>query len=136
MGFTGLVLGAMLQRDAMAAAASAGVWKPPDGKPHFTPKAKNVIWLFMLGGVSHLESFDPKPAVNKYGGKKIIETPYKGSLDSPLLKENLREVVAGLHKVHSTLLPMQIGHRNRGQSGIDISDWWPLSATRKDVFRK
>ena len=90
MGFTGLVLGAMLQRDAIAAAGSAGVWKPPDGKPHFTPKAKNVIWLFMLGGVSHLESFDPKPAVNKYGGKKIIETPYKDSLESPLLKENLR----------------------------------------------
>lgn len=125
MGFTGLVLGAMLQRDAIAAAGSAGVWKPPDGKPHFTPKAKNVIWLFMLGGVSHLESFDPKPAVNKYGGKKIIETPYKDSLESPLLKENLREVVAGLHKVHSTLLPMQIGHSKRGQSGIDISDWWP-----------
>ena len=42
----------------------------------FTPKAKNVIWLFMIGGTSHLESFDPKPALNRYGGKTIAETPY------------------------------------------------------------
>jgi hypothetical protein len=30
------------------------IWTPPDGKPHFAPKAKRVIWLFMLGGVSHV----------------------------------------------------------------------------------
>ena len=61
MGFTGLVLGAMLARDGLAATPSAVPWSPPDGQPHFTPKAKRVIWIFMLGGVSHLESFDPKP---------------------------------------------------------------------------
>ena len=69
MGFTGVVLGAMLQRDGILRASSAEVWTLPDGKPHFTPKAKSVIWLFMQGGVSHLDTFDPKPALNKYAGK-------------------------------------------------------------------
>jgi hypothetical protein len=125
MGFTGLVLGAMLQRDGVAHPNALEAWSPPDGKPHFTPKAKNVIWLFMLGGVSHLESFDPKPDVDKYAGKKISETPYKDSLHSPFVKENVREVIPGQHKIQSTLLPMQIGYKKCGQSGIEVSDWLP-----------
>src|SRR5262249_22630527 len=60
MGFTGLALGAMLYNDGVARAES--VWHPPDGKPQFAPKAKSVIWIFLSGGYSHLETFDPKPA--------------------------------------------------------------------------
>src|SRR5678815_4186128 len=75
MGFTGLALAALLQRDGYALPPkdvdSNEPWVPPDGKPHFAPKAKRVIWLFMIGGTSHLESFDPKPEVNKYAGKNI-----------------------------------------------------------------
>src|SRR4051812_38066871 len=74
VGFTGLALGAMLHRDSFGQDAS--IWTPPDGRPHFAPKAKSVIWLFMIGGVSHLESFDPKPALNRYAGMSINETPY------------------------------------------------------------
>ena len=59
MGFTGLVLGALLQRDGIA--RPLGDFAPPDGKPHFPPRAKRVIWLFMLGGTSHVDTFDPKP---------------------------------------------------------------------------
>src|SRR5260370_36717424 len=73
MGFTGLSLGAMLNRDGIARAASAG-WQPPDGKPHFPPKAKRVIWLFMIGGVSHVETFDPKPELTKVGGRRLSAT--------------------------------------------------------------
>ena len=123
-GFTGLVLGSLLQRDGIAAPPSSELVLP-DGRPHFAPKAKSVIWLFMLGGVSHLESFDPKPEVNKYAGKTIEETPHKEKLDSPFVKKNVRETVAGLHKVQKRLYPMQVGYRKRGQSGIEISDWWP-----------
>ncbi len=36
--------------------------------PHFPPKIKSVIWLFMAGGARHLATADPKPAVNKNGG--------------------------------------------------------------------
>src|SRR5262245_59629227 len=75
MGFTGLALSAMLHRDS-ALGAEAG-HAPPDGRPHATPKAKAVIWVFLCGGVSHVESFDVKPELNKYAGKAIDETPYK-----------------------------------------------------------
>jgi hypothetical protein len=124
MGFTGLALGAMLARDGVARENPRND-KQERGAPHFPPKAKSVIWFFLVGGVSHMESFDPKPALNKYAGKTIAETPYKDALDSPHLKKNLREVVAGLHKVHPKIFPMQVGHRPRGNSGLLVSDWWP-----------
>jgi hypothetical protein len=120
MGFTRLVLGAMLFEDGhVKADAPAG-----SGLPLFPPKAKNVIWLFMLGGVSHLESFDPKPALNKYAGKTIPQTPYAGVLQSPEINKNFRPF-AGEPKVDTKILPLQIGFRKRGQSGIEVSDWWP-----------
>ncbi len=97
----------------------------PDGLPHFAPKARSVIWLFMVGGTSHLESFDPKPVLNQYAGKTYRETPYAGALDSPLVKENLRELIQGLHNPHTTLFPLQVGYRKRGESGIEVSDWFP-----------
>ena len=73
LGFTGLAVNAMLQRDGFA--ANDPPWTPPDGRPHFPARAKSVIWLFMNGGVSHLESFDPKPMLNRYAGMTIAETP-------------------------------------------------------------
>src|SRR6476619_3744012 len=94
MGFTGLVLGAMLHRDGVARADTGGsAWSAPDGRPHFAPRAKNVIWLFMIGGTSHMESFDPKPELNTQQGKTFKETPYPGVIDSPFLKKNLREFI-------------------------------------------
>ncbi len=125
MGFTGLVLGAMLQRDGVARADASAGWAPPDGLPHNAPKAKSVIWLFMVGGTSHMESFDPKPELNKYAGKTFAETPYESVLDSPYLKKNVREFVVGNHKVQPSIYPMQVGFKKRGESGIAISDWWP-----------
>lgn len=127
MGFTGLALGAMLARDGIVKAGVDGDapgWRPPDGKPHFAPKAKSVIWLFMLGGVSHLESFDPKPALNRYANKSIAETPFKGALDNPLVRKNVREFV-GDRRIFQKILPLQVGYRKRGQSGIEVSDWFP-----------
>src|SRR4051794_17372836 len=86
MGFTGLVLSSMLHGDGIARADASAGWALPDGLPHFAPKAKNVIWLFLIGGMSHMESFDPKPELNKYAGKTIADSPYKHTLDSPFLK--------------------------------------------------
>jgi hypothetical protein len=130
-GFTGLALASMLYRDGIARAATSG-WQPPDGKPHFAPKAKRVIWLFMIGGVSQVESFDPKPELNKYAGKTIEDTPHRDTLSNPLVKKNLREVIAGLHKIHPKILPMQVGYRQRGQSGIAVSDWFPHTGSMID----
>src|SRR6187431_1327686 len=81
MGFTGLALGAMLFKDGLVRADETN-WMPPNGQPHFTPRAKSVIWIFLCGGVSHLESFDVKPELNKYAGKSIADTPYKKVLEN------------------------------------------------------
>ncbi len=123
MGFTGLALGAMLHRDGFASDAAG--WSPPTGLPYFAPKAKSVIWLFMIGGVSHLESFDPKPALNKYAGKSIADTPFKSVLDKKFLDANVRTAIPDQRKILAQLFPLQVGYRKRGDSGIEISDWWP-----------
>jgi hypothetical protein len=128
MGFTGLVLGSMLHRDGVARASEPEVaYRLPDGISHFAPKAKSVIWLFMIGGTSQMESFDPKPMLTKYAGKTIAQTPYKDVLTRKFNKDNLRVVVKddANGQVRGTLYPLQVGYRKRGQSGIEISDWWP-----------
>ncbi len=128
MGCTGLALAALLQREGIARDGSS--LKP--GQLHFPAKAKKVIWLFMVGGASHMESFDPKPLLNKYDGKTIAETPFKALLDSPHLKTNLRELVPGHHKVQPKVYRMQVGHKKWGKSGLEISDWWPHVAAHAD----
>ena len=105
MGFTGLALGAMLFRDGWGRQPSTDGWAPPTGKAHFPPKAKRVIWLFMVGGTSHVEGFDPKPALNKYGGKSIAVTPLKHVLDPKFLAENVRTLAPDLRKVLPKLYP-------------------------------
>lgn len=125
MGFTGLALGTMLQRDGIVRAGELLSANTLVGAAPNPPKAKSVIWIFLVGGMSQMESFDPKPALNKYAGMSIDETPYKSTLESPYLKKNLREFVAGLHHPHPKLFPMQVGYQRYGASGLEISDWWP-----------
>ena len=121
-GIAGLALGTMFARDGAANDVEATAWQPPDGKPHFTPKAKAVIWLFMNGGVSHIESFDPKPEINKYAGKSISETPYADTQNPERLKR--REVAFNV-EIRQKIYPLQVGFRKYGQSGIELSDWVP-----------
>ncbi len=111
---------------ALNGIAAAGERALPDGQPHFAPKAKRVIWLFMRGGVSHMESFDPKPALNKYAGKSIDQTPYKSVLD-PAKVRKLRIPIKGDGNGHTRtrIFPLQTGFKKYGQSGIQISDWFP-----------
>ncbi|HAB16923.1 MAG TPA: DUF1501 domain-containing protein [Verrucomicrobiota bacterium] len=130
MGFTGLALGAILQRDAQAESGAA--WTPPDGSPHFAPKAKSVIWLFMNGGVSHMESFDPKPMLNQYAGKTIAETPFASVQDPKKLALERLVVPDANGNQRNTLYPLQVGYRRHGQSGLEISDWFPYIAQHAD----
>jgi len=130
MGFTGLALGAMLQRDARA--AGVGGWVPPDGRPHCAPKAKSVIWLFMNGGVSHVESFDPKPMLTRYAGKTIAETPFASVQDPKKLAIERLVVPDANGNQRNTLYPLQVGFRKHGQSGIEVSDWFPHIARNVD----
>ena len=129
MGFTGLALGAMLQRDGYGGNAA---WAPPTGIPHFAPKAKSVIWLFMNGGFSHMESFDPKPMLTKYGGKTIAETPFKDAQDPKKLALERLVVPDANGNQRNLLYPLQIGFQKHGQSGIGVSDWFPHIARNVD----
>lgn len=95
--------------------------------PHVTPRAKRVILLMMRGGVSHLESFDPKPALNKHAGKTISETPYGEAIFNSPHSTNVREQLSNnvIKTDQAKLWPMQIGYRRCGESGVAVSDWWP-----------
>jgi hypothetical protein len=125
MGLFGIALAAMLRRES--AASDVRTWAPPDGRPHFPPKAKSVIWLFMNGGVSHLETFDPKPMVTRYAGKTIDETPYRDVMNPARLAMNNRVVVVNdaNGQQRSRLYPLQVGFRKYGQCGTEFSDWFP-----------
>jgi hypothetical protein len=98
----------------------------PDGRPHFPPKAKSVIWLFMRGGVSHMESFDPKPALNQYAGKSLNETPF-ADVQNPERLKRVRVVVVNdaNGQQRNVIYPLQVGFKKYGQSGIEVSDWFP-----------
>lgn len=123
MGCFGLALGSLLHRDGVVRAAAPA---SADGRPDRPPRVKNVIWLFMLGGTSHMESFDPKPALNRYAGKTIEESPYQAAiLDSPFYRKNVRDFAGTPRALMSTLYPLQQSYRKRGESGIEVSDWWP-----------
>lgn len=129
LGFTGLALGAMLQRDGFAADAK---WSPPDGRPHHTPKAKSVIWVFLSGGVSHLESFDPKPLLNKYAGKTFSDAaPLPDPLKSERFVKLSRDVVGGT-RPYPKIFPLQVGFKKHGNLGIEVADWWPHLASCVD----
>jgi hypothetical protein len=96
----------------LAFSALAGAAPKPAG-PHFTPKARNIIFLFMPGGVSHMESFDPKPKLAELDGK-----PAK-----------LDNYVAGPRRKWLRCL---WNFRQYGQCGAPVSDLFPHIATMVD----
>lgn len=123
VGLGGVALASMLARDAQGA---TGEWRPPTGNPHFKPKAKSVILLFMRGGVSHMESFDNKPELTRLAGKTIPETEYKHVQDPERLKKVRVVVVNDANgQQRNEIYPLQIGFKKYGQSGIEVSDWFP-----------
>ena len=127
-GFTGLALGAMLHREGQGAESHA----KPTGQPHFAPQAKSVIWLFMNGGVSQMESFDPKPMLNKYAGKTIANTPFADTQDPKKLALERLVVPDANGNQRNTLYPLQVGYEKHGESGIEISNWFPHLARNVD----
>lgn len=120
MGFTGLALAAMLFDER---GARADGWRPPNGKPMFAPKAKSVIWIFLCGGVSHVESFDVKPELTKWDGKSIADTPFKDVLDPKRANAN---ILAGnpAHGNRKRIMALQSGYKRYGKSGLVVGDWF------------
>jgi len=140
MGMAGMALGAMLADDGIARAAesvsaesvSAGA---AAGATHFPPRAKSVIWIFLSGGYSHMETFDPKPALNQYAGMTFDKTPIENPVDSPLQKKRFRSVPSeeiNVRDVYPTIFPMQVGWKRHGEIGVEVTDWWPHLAKQVD----
>jgi hypothetical protein len=109
-GISGLGLAWLLNQDGLLAGSLAAK------APHFAPRAKSVISLFMSGGVSHIDTFDPKPALNKYAGQ-----PMAGKGDV---------VVRQGHP--GPLMPSPFTFKKYGQSGIDVSQIFPHIASKVD----
>ncbi|MCA9132835.1 MAG: DUF1501 domain-containing protein [Planctomycetales bacterium] len=126
----GMGLGSLALANLLAQEGSAARANPLAGP---IAKAKSVIWLFMIGGASHLESFDYKPALNKYQGKSVDETPFAQVLKSPYLA-NERVVAFDPNNgfIRTELYPLQTAFRQHGQSGLHISDWFPHLAQHAD----
>ena len=109
MGFGALALAGLSQQWALAA--------KPNRPAHFAPRAKRVIFLFMDGGVSHVDSFDPKPALDKQHGQ-----PAKWRPDA------LSQAVSANRKWLKSPWPF----RQHGQSGLWVSDLFPNLARVAD----
>jgi len=72
-GLAGVALAHMLHEDGLLAAATPA--DPLAAKqPHHAPRAKSIIWLFMEGGPSHVDLFDPKPKLKELAGQPITAT--------------------------------------------------------------
>src|SRR5262245_58975599 len=111
-GFGLLALSWMLHQEGVLADAGAEPPNPLAPKaPHFEPRIKRVIYLFMHGGPSHLETFDPKPAVQRLGGQPLPES---------------FGMVATRRKVaKNPLLATKWTFGKFGESGIEVSDLLP-----------
>ncbi|MCC6507786.1 MAG: DUF1501 domain-containing protein, partial [Pirellulaceae bacterium] len=133
LGFGGLALTAMLAGESQSQSPNVPGSAIAQAALRFAPRAKSVIWLFMIGGASHMESFDPKPLLNKYAGKTLNETPFGDVLKSPYLA-NERVVAFDPNNgfVRTEIFPLQVGYSRCGQSGLEISDWWPHLQQRAD----
>ena len=144
MGFTGLALGSMLNGDGISRGAEnpgaenpgaenpGAENPPPTGKPQFPAKTKSVIWVFLSGGYSQMETFDPKPALTKYAGKTFVDTPYPNPLDSPLHDARSRSVIEKVREKFAKIYPLQVGFKKRGELGVEVTDWWPHLSTCVD----
>ncbi len=110
-GFGGLALASLLNEQAARAAATDPLLSRP---AHFPARARSVIFLFMAGGPSHIETFDPKPLLNKLSGtvrpKEFGEAKYQ------------------FIKTTAKLLGTKRTFCKFGQSGIEVSDLFPKVA--------
>ncbi len=122
-GIAGLALAHLLDREGLLAAEPQSCNEPFPGAlgprpPHFQPRATAVISLFMSGGVSHVDTFDPKPALTRYAGE-----PLHGKVDGNIA---VRQGLPG------PLMPSPFSFQRYGESGIEVSELFPHLAQHVD----
>lgn len=107
-----LALASLLSGERNAAAASR------EQRTHFEPRVKRVIWLFMHGGPSHVDLFDPKPDLAKLAGEPLPE-----SFGAVMTRRKVAE-----NPLLAPVKPL----RPRGESGLEVSDFLPEIARFAD----
>ncbi|SFJ50546.1 DUF1501 domain-containing protein [Planctomicrobium piriforme] len=83
-------------------------------RPHFAATAKSAIFLFMEGGPSHIDTFDPKPELNRLAGQQ--------------LPASYGPVMTAMGEANAPLLESKRSWKQYGESGIWVSDWLPYTA--------
>jgi hypothetical protein len=121
-GFGALALSYLLQGTSLSAAIEEEARSLTNPllprKPQLPAKAKSVIFLFMEGGPSHIDLFDPKPKLNELAGQP--------------LPESFGKVITAMGEAGSPLLASKRTWKQHGQGGLWVSDWLPEIATCAD----
>lgn len=121
MGFGALAAGCLLgsERAGLGGGMRLDPLNPLAARPpHHAARAKSVIFLFMEGGPSHIDLFDPKPALDRMAGQPMPE-----SFGRP---------ITAMGTAGNTLLPTRRTFKQHGQSGLWVSDWMPHIAEHAD----
>src|SRR5437660_9736746 len=114
LGLGSMALADLLQHDGLAGESPVNPLAPRP--PHFAPKAKNVIFLFMEGAPSQMDLFDPKPELQKWQGK-------------PLPESMTKQVKLAFIKPSAAVLGSPRIFKPYGQCGAEYSDFLPHTGT-------
>ena len=119
----GLGFGALSLTSLLAPLANAGEpegWQSPllPRKPHFAAKAKRVIHIFPEGGPSHVDTFDPKPILDRFHDKPVDEVMKN-------YQKLAGEAAAGMGRLSGKLQRSAFAFSKRGKSGIEVSELFP-----------
>src|SRR5438445_5121248 len=110
-GFGAFAFGSLAAKDrALGAITAAGNALAPRVSP-YPAKAKNVIFFFMQGGPSHVDTFDPKPELTRYDGKPLPDSFKADGLSLQFMKAT-----------DGKLMGSPFAFKKYGQSGLEISD--------------
>src|SRR5688572_33401627 len=120
MGFGAVGLAALLGDAGLLTGVARGQTAANAGNPlaprlsHFPARAKRVVHFFLNGGPSHVDIFDPKPALQTYANKPLPIPNYK------------------TERKTGAAFPSPFKFKKHGQSGLDISELWPHVAQSAD----
>ena len=114
-GFGSVGLASMLSE-----AAAADSTRAKSSLPHHEPRAKRVIFLFMNGGPSQIDTFDPKPELTRWEGKRL-----------PVLDQNTNKLL-GKPRPLGNAFPTPWKFAKHGECGMDVSELFPNVAQRVD----
>lgn len=116
MGCGSLALASLLHQEGLAAVPGPAADAPTARQPHFTPRARAIIWLFMTGGPSQVDTFDYKPELQRRDGQTLAGA----------------DPATGFFTTSGKCLKSPFTFRQHGQSGAWVSELFPHMARHVD----